>query len=65
MLVFMEYCDRGILEEAVKMGLFEYNIRVYTREILLVVNYLYEYNILYRDIKGYIILYVFFMFFRD
>lgn len=52
MLVFMEYCDRGTLEEAAKMGLPEHNIRVYTREILLAVNYLHEHNILHRDIKG-------------
>ena len=55
MLVFMEYCDRGTLEEAAKMGLPEHNIRVYTREILLAVNYLHENNILHRDIKGNII----------
>lgn len=55
MLVFMEYCDRGTLEEAAKMGLPEHNIRVYTREILLAVNYLHEHNILHRDIKGDII----------
>ncbi|XP_061167485.1 mitogen-activated protein kinase kinase kinase 4-like [Saccostrea echinata] len=52
MLVFMEYCDRGTLEEAAKMGLPEHNIRVYTREILLAVNHLHENNILHRDIKG-------------
>lgn len=65
MLVFMEYCDRGTLEEAAKMGLPEHNIRVYTREILLAVNYLHEHNILHRDIKGYKILHVFFMLPRD
>lgn len=65
MLVFMEYCDRGTLEEAAKMGLPEHNIRVYTREILLAVNYLHEHNILHRDIKGYVILHVFFMLPRD
>ncbi|XP_062576562.1 mitogen-activated protein kinase kinase kinase 4-like, partial [Saccostrea cucullata] len=52
MLVFMEYCDRGTLEEAAKMGLPEHNIRVYTREILLAINHLHENNILHRDIKG-------------
>ncbi|XP_021362862.1 mitogen-activated protein kinase kinase kinase 4-like isoform X2 [Mizuhopecten yessoensis] len=52
MLVFMEYCDRGTLEEAAKMGLPEPLIRIYTKEILLAVNHLHDNNIVHRDIKG-------------
>lgn len=59
MLVFMEYCDRGTLEEAARMGLPEHNIRVYTKEILLAINHLHENNILHRDIKGIIIMLLF------
>ncbi|KAK3098006.1 hypothetical protein FSP39_015240 [Pinctada imbricata] len=52
MLVFMEFCDRGTLEEAARMGLPEHNIRIYTWEILLAINHLHENNIIHRDIKG-------------
>ncbi|XP_069140240.1 mitogen-activated protein kinase kinase kinase 4-like isoform X2 [Argopecten irradians] len=52
MLVFMEYCDRGTLEEAARMGLPESLIRIYTKEILLAVNHLHDNNIVHRDIKG-------------
>nr|ARQ79356.1 mitogen-activated protein kinase kinase kinase 4 [Tegillarca granosa] len=52
MLVFMEYCDRGTLEEAAKMGLPEPMIRMYTKEILIAVNFLHDNNIVHRDIKG-------------
>ncbi|XP_076445793.1 mitogen-activated protein kinase kinase kinase 4-like [Babylonia areolata] len=52
MLMFMEYCDTGTIEEAAKMGLPEYLIRRYTREIVLAVNHLHENSIVHRDIKG-------------
>ncbi|KAK7107487.1 mitogen-activated protein kinase kinase kinase 4-like isoform X2 [Littorina saxatilis] len=52
MLMFMEYCDTGTIEEAAKMGLPEYLIRRYTREIILAVNHLHENSIVHRDIKG-------------
>ena len=50
--MFMEYCDTGTIEEAAKMGLPEYLIRRYTREIVLAVNHLHENSIVHRDIKG-------------
>ena len=52
MLVFMEFCDRGTLEEAAKMGLNELNVRLYTRELLFAINHLHDHNIVHRDIKG-------------
>ncbi|KAL5010300.1 hypothetical protein ScPMuIL_012605 [Solemya velum] len=52
MLIFMEYCDRGTIEDAAKMGLPEYMIRKYTGYILVAVNHLHEHGIVHRDIKG-------------
>lgn len=52
--MFMEYCDTGTIEEAAKMGLPEYLIRRYTREIVQAVNHLHENSIVHRDIKGYL-----------
>ncbi|KAK7497186.1 hypothetical protein BaRGS_00011480 [Batillaria attramentaria] len=52
MLVFMEFCDTGTIEEASKQGLPEYLIRRYTREIVQAVNHLHENSIVHRDIKG-------------
>ena len=48
----MEFCDRGTLEEATKMGLPEHLIAIYTKEILKAIGHLHEYNIVHRDIKG-------------
>ncbi|CAC5409888.1 MAP3K4 [Mytilus coruscus] len=52
MLIFMEYCDRGTLEEASKMGLPEHLMALYAKEILKAIGHLHEFNIVHRDIKG-------------
>ncbi|XP_005109668.1 mitogen-activated protein kinase kinase kinase 4 isoform X2 [Aplysia californica] len=52
MLMFMEYCDSGSIEEVARIGLPEYMIRRYTKEIVLAVAHLHENNIVHRDIKG-------------
>lgn len=52
MLIFMEYCAEGTLEEAAKQGLMEGLIRKYTCEILVGVNILHDSGIVHRDIKG-------------
>ncbi|ESO84956.1 hypothetical protein LOTGIDRAFT_168212 [Lottia gigantea] len=52
MLIFMEFCDRGTIEEAAKLGLPEELIRRYIRYILIAVQYLHDKGIIHRDIKG-------------
>jgi serine/threonine protein kinase len=52
----MEFCDRGTLEEATKMGLPEHLIAIYTKEILKAIGHLHEYNIVHRDLLINIIL---------
>lgn len=48
----MEYCDRGTIEDAAKLGLPEHMIRKYTRDILVAIHTLHEHGIVHRDIKG-------------
>ena len=52
MLIFMEYCAEGTIEEVAKQGLGEAMVRRYTGEILQAVAYLHEHDIVHRDIKG-------------
>ncbi|CAG5116904.1 unnamed protein product [Candidula unifasciata] len=52
MLMFMEYCDSGSIEEVARIGLPEYMIRRYTQEIVRAIVHLHENNIVHRDIKG-------------
>ncbi|KAK0064372.1 mitogen-activated protein kinase kinase kinase 4 isoform X1 [Biomphalaria pfeifferi] len=52
MLMFMEYCDSGSIEEVARIGLPEYMIRRYTHEIVHAIAHLHENNIVHRDIKG-------------
>ncbi|XP_013387498.1 mitogen-activated protein kinase kinase kinase 4-like [Lingula anatina] len=52
MVIFMEYCDEGTIEEAAKMGLTEPLIRKYTKEILVAISLLHDNKIVHRDIKG-------------
>ena len=52
MLIFMEYCAEGTIEEVAKQGLSEMMIRKYTKEITQAVLYLHERDIVHRDIKG-------------
>ena len=52
MLIFMEYCEEGTIEEVAKQGLPEGMVRKYTAEILIAINVLHENGIVHRDIKG-------------
>ncbi|XP_076046818.1 mitogen-activated protein kinase kinase kinase 4-like [Oratosquilla oratoria] len=55
MLIFMEYCDEGTLEElaqSTETGLPEVIVRKYTRQLLEGINCLHDHGILHRDIKG-------------
>lgn len=52
MLIFMEYCAEGTIEEVAKQGLPEVMVRKYTAEILIAINVLHENGIVHRDIKG-------------
>jgi len=53
LLLFMEYCGEGTLEEASRGGqLPELMIRRYSRDTLLGISYLHENGIAHRDIKG-------------
>ena len=50
--MFMEYCDRGTLDEVSRIGLPELLVRRYTRELLIAVQVLHDHKIVHRDIKG-------------
>lgn len=52
MIIFMEYCSHGTIEEAARQGLTEYMIRRYTKDILVAIDVLHEHHIIHRDIKG-------------
>ena len=52
LLIFMEFCDAGTIEEVAKVGLTEHLVRNYTRELLIAINVLHENGIVHRDIKG-------------
>ncbi|KAL4233273.1 Mitogen-activated protein kinase kinase kinase 4 [Mactra antiquata] len=52
MLVFMEYCDRGTIDEVSRIGLTEDLVRLYTKELLKAVQVLHDNGIVHRDIKG-------------
>ncbi|XP_052808624.1 mitogen-activated protein kinase kinase kinase 4-like isoform X2 [Mya arenaria] len=52
MLVFMEYCDRGTIDEVSRIGLTEDLIRKYTKELIRAVQVLHDNKIVHRDIKG-------------
>ena len=52
MLIFMEFCAEGTVEEVARQGLPEVLIRLYTSQILTAVNHLHEMSIVHRDIKG-------------
>ena len=53
MLIFMEYCPKGTLEDLSKdQGLNETGVRMYTRQILQAVDVLHANAIVHRDIKG-------------
>lgn len=60
MYIFMEYCDEGILEEVLRLGFQEYVIRLYLKQIIIVINVFYEYGIVYCDIKGVNIFFILF-----
>ena len=49
MLVFMEYCDRGTLDEVSRVGLPEHLVRRYTRELLIAVIVLHDHKIVHRE----------------
>jgi len=52
MIIFMEYCSHGTIEEAARQGLTEDMIRRYTKDILVSIDVLHEHHIVHRDIKG-------------
>ena len=52
MLIFMEYCAEGTIEEVAKQGLPEVMVRKYTAEILIAITVLHDNGIVHRDIKG-------------
>ena len=52
MVIFMEYCSHGTIEEAARQGLSEDMTRRYTRDILIAIDVLHEHHIIHRDIKG-------------
>ena len=52
MLIFMEFCAEGTVEEVARQGLPEVLIRLYTSQILTAVYHLHEIGIVHRDIKG-------------
>ena len=52
MLIFMEYCAEGTIEEVAKQGLPEAMVRRYTSELLVAVGVLHDHSIVHRDIKG-------------
>ncbi|XP_052239205.1 LOW QUALITY PROTEIN: mitogen-activated protein kinase kinase kinase 4-like [Dreissena polymorpha] len=52
MLVFMEYCDRGTIDEVSRNGLTEDLIRIYTKQLLCAAQVLHDNKIVHRDIKG-------------
>lgn len=55
MLIFMEYCPEGTLEELVhstETGLDESSIRRYSRQLFEAVAVLHENGVVHRDIKG-------------
>ena len=52
MIIFMEYCSHGTIEEAARQGLPEVVIRRYTKDIVTAVDFLHEHNVVHRDIKG-------------
>lgn len=52
MLIFMEYCTEGTIEEVAKQGIPEALMRRYIKEILIAVKELHDHGIVHRDIKG-------------
>ena len=52
MIIFMEYCQNGTIEDLAKQGLDEHMIRKYSNEILQAIYILHSHDIVHRDIKG-------------
>ena len=52
MLIFMEFCPAGTLEDIAKEGLTEPQIRTYTSQLLKAIDVLHVNAIVHRDIKG-------------